>query len=274
MNDLFASLGLLGAKAVLAALVLPPAPWLLLVLVGAAWRLRRPRLGATTVVLAVAGLWVCSTMGGALALADALGLSPAALTPQRLAALRAQVAEAPRGQPPRVAIVALGGGLERRAPEYDAPSLTTDSLERLRYAVWLSRATGAPVAFSGGLGWAQLGGHTEAAVAARIAAEEFGHPLRWTEQASRDTRGNAAATVPLLRAAGVERIVLVTHGWHMARALRAFEGEAGQGLAVEAAPVGLDRDSDLPLLRWLPSGAGALRMRQVLREWVGLRMGA
>ena len=83
---------------------------------------------------------------------------------------------------------------------------------------------------------AEAGGSTEAAIADRIAREEFGLPLRWREDRSRDTRENAAASVRLLRAAGVRRIVLVTHAWHMPRALRAFQ-EADPDLPVSPAPV-------------------------------------
>ena len=39
---------------------------------------------------------------------------------------------------------------------------------------------------------------------------------------SRDTRENAARTLALLKPAGIDHIVLVTHGYHMPRALRAF----------------------------------------------------
>jgi hypothetical protein len=41
------------------------------------------------------------------------------------------------------------------APEYGVGNLAAPSLERLRYGLWLSRSTGVPVAFSGGVGWAQ-----------------------------------------------------------------------------------------------------------------------
>ena len=57
----------------------------------------------------------------------------------------------------------------------------------------------------------------ESAVGPRTTVQS---PLRWTEDRSRDTRENAAATVALLRAAGVRQIVLVTHASHMPRAMR------------------------------------------------------
>ena len=60
---------------------------------------------------------------------------------------------------------------------------------------------------------------------------EFGRPLKFVEDDSRDTRENAARTLALLRPIGIRHIVLVTHGWHMPRALKAFEtAAAGSGI--------------------------------------------
>ena len=148
------------------------------------------------------------------------------------------------------------------------------SLERLRYGVWLSRETGWPMAFSGGTGWAQPDGAEEAQVAQRIAAQEFGRPLKWVEDGSRDTRENAIRTIALLRPQGVKRILLVTHHWHMPRSMRAFEEAAHGDIRIEAAPMGLARNTEFPVLRWLPSGEGLIATRLVLREWIGRLAGA
>ena len=114
----------------------------------------------------------------------------------------------------------------------------------------------------------------EAQVAARIAANEFGRPLKWIEDGSRDTRENAARSVALLRAAGIRRIVLVTHGWHMPRALRAFEAAAGSDIRIEAAPMGLARGAETPALTWMPTTQGMALVRNVLRELLGRIAGA
>jgi uncharacterized SAM-binding protein YcdF (DUF218 family) len=177
---------------------------------------------------------------------------------------------------PSVAIVVLGAGRESLAPEYGGPSLSPPAIERLRYGVWLARETGLPLAFSGGTGHAQTAGPAEAEVAAQIAARDFALPLKWVESAARDTQENAAASVALLRAAGVKRIVLVTHGWHMRRSLRAFEqaiAGSGGGIALTAAPMGLARDESVAALRWLPSNAGFSDTRNALREYLGLLAG-
>jgi uncharacterized SAM-binding protein YcdF (DUF218 family) len=141
--------------------------------------------------------------------------------------------------------------------------------------VWLGRETGWPVAYSGGIGWANRAGASEAEVAARIASLEYHRPLRWIETESRDTRENAARSVPMLRAAGVRHLLLVTRGWHMQRAQSLFEEAAAHtGLRIEAAPMGLASHVETAALAWLPSSAGFERVRLVLHEWLGWKLRA
>ena len=113
---------------------------------------------------------------------------------------------------------------------------------------------------------------------AAAARSEFGVPMRWVEARSRDTRENAGNSVPMLAAAGVHEILVVTSGWHMPRALRSFaprrpplpaaSGASGNvaPLRIRGAPMGLAYPDDTRLLAWMPSGEGAQRMRAVLRE--------
>ena len=271
MNDLLL-LHLPGAwKPVLTALLLPPVPWLLLIAVGARCLWRRQRAGWWLVLPSLAALWLGSTTGTAERLARLAGLEATALPASRISALAA--AQASAAGRSNTAIVVLGGGRDLIAPEYGGADLSSESLRRLRYGLWLSRATGLPVAFSGGHGWSQPQGESEAGIAARVAAREFGQPLRWLESQSRDTRSNARLTMPLLRADGIGHVVLVTHGWHMKRALRAFV-EAAAEATIEPAPIDLAQDADLAPMAWLPSGPGYMRCRQVLREWIALHLGA
>jgi uncharacterized SAM-binding protein YcdF (DUF218 family) len=269
VNSLFVTLGIESWKPVVAALLLPPVPFLVLTLIGARLLLPRRGLGWLVIVFSVAMLWLSASTGAARGVAQLLLPAPAALSFDRVRELRAEVA----AKKP-VAIVILGGGAEPFAPEYGVSSLQDQSLERLRYGVWLAGQTGAPLAFSGGSGWAQSGSTDEARVAAKIAAEEFNRPIRWLEGQSRDTRENATRTIALLKPAGIEHIVLVTHGYHMARALRAFGEAGGSALQIEAAPMGLARKTEQPTLDWLPSAGGFRDMRQVLRELIGRVAGA
>lgn len=271
MNSLFVLLGIESWKPFISALLLPPFPLLLLTVVGARMILWRRGWGWLVVLLSVVGLWL-STCSGAAEWLQAVTLKPPPpLSDDQVGELKQQARAG------HTAIVVLGGGREPLAPEYGVSSLQSRSLERLRYGLWLSRATGAPVAFSGGSGHAQSAGTSEADIAARIAQQEFARPLKWIEPESRDTRENAALTLPLLKPAGAQQIILVTHGYHMPRALRAFRQaveRSGQQIDVVGAPMGLASHVERPALRWLPSNDGFVLMRQVLHEAVGLAFGA
>jgi len=268
VNELFLTLGLASWKPLLAALLFPPVPFLVLVLVGARLMLRRRGLAWLLVLLGVAGIWLGSTGAVGSGLTRWLLKPPPALTGEQISELK---------RAPRTAIVVLGGGRRPDAPEYGAAMLKTAGLERLRYGLWLSRQTGLPVAFSGGLAPGSEPGATEAEIAARIAEREFGRPLRWTETESRDTRENALKTVALLAPQGVEQIVLVTHGYHMRRSLRNFDralAASGIRMRVAAAPMGVPGPFELDLMDFLPSAGGFEQTRLALHEFVGLLAGA
>lgn len=269
MNDLFLEYGLGPWKSVVASMLLPPVPLLLISLWGA-WLLAvRRSAGWFLVLLACVGMWLSACAGTGQALGALLLKTPPALP-------LAQVAELKRNAAGRrsTAIVVLGGGREVYAPEYGVSSLGGRSLERLRYGLWLAKETGLPVAFSGGVGWSQSDGLAEAQIAARIASSEFGRPLRWVEEGSRDTRENATRSVALLGPAGINEIVLVTHGWHMRRALRAFEDAGGGRYRIVPAPMGLAAPIDRAALLWLPSSEGYTLVRDVLREALGWLAGS
>ena len=231
--------------------------------------LARRGLGWLLILSSVGMLWLSSCSGFAYALTQFALRPPPALSASRIDELKAEV----RAKKP-IAIVVLGGGSETLAPEYAVSSLNADSLERLRYGLWLSRETGIPVAFSGGVGWGQLGSTPEAQIAARIATQEFGHPIKWIEDQSRDTRENAARSVGLLKQAGIERVLLVTHGWHMPRSRRAFEQVAAGEMQIEAAPLGVRNRLPQPAVWWLPSAEGAVKVNHVLHELLGSAFGA
>ncbi|WP_418320623.1 YdcF family protein [Piscinibacter sakaiensis] len=274
MNGLFQSLDLQSVKPLLTVALLPPVPFLLLVLLAAALLRRHRRIGWLLIGVGVAGLWLSTTSGAALALARIAGLHPPPLAQPAITTLAERVAQAGGADRSPMAIVVLGGGRERLAPEYAAASLSDASLQRLRYGLWLARQTGAPVAFSGGRGWQQPTGDSEAAIAAAIAATEYQLPLRWVEDRSRDTRENARHSIELLRNDGVDTVLLVTDGWHMRRALRAFRASAGSDLRIVAAPMGLSYDPAEGIYRWLPSASGFENFNAVLREVFGLLAGA
>lgn len=252
-------------KTLLLLLLMPPAPGLWLA-AWAGWRLHRQRRGGgLMLVLALILLWLgCTEAMGELML-RAVG-KPAALAPAQVDSLRGQ---------PDGAVLVLGGGVRREVPELDAPGLTIITAQRLGYGVWLARRSNWPLAFAGGIGWtAREQRYPEADVVARVAAQDYQLPLRWSEGQSRDTRENAQQVLPLLARAGVKHVLLVTHDAHMKRSLRAFRSVAEPlGIVITAAPVGLLADGLGSLSDWVPSTAGFERVRYVVYEtlayWAG-----
>lgn len=254
-----------GLKPWLLSLALPPGPPLLVLMAGALLLRRRPTLARCCVWLGTVGVWLgCTSGAAAWAQLALVGRSPA-LSATQLRDLRLM---------PDTAVLVLGGGARQEAAEYGGPTLKPLTMERLRYGAWLARQLGLPLAFSGGIGWSgHAGDASEASLAAQIAEQEYGLTLLFAEGGSRDTRQNAALSLPLLRAQGIRRVLLVTHELHMARSLRAF-AELDSELKLTAAPLAL-----LPVARpdslgdWLPSAEGYARMRYVIYEWLGLRLG-
>ena len=266
MNEILFSLGIESWKPVLAVFVMPPLPFLVLVLAGARLMFRRRLLAWLLVLLGVLGIWFSTTTALTQGLTMWLLRPAPALTDGQITELK---------KAPKTAIVVLGGGRRLLAPEYGVSTLHPRGIERLRYGVWLSKETSLPLAFSGGVGHGAEPGPSEAEIAARIADRELGRPLRWIESQSRDTRENAFKTVTLLQAQGIEQIVVVTHVYHMARAMLHFQrATEGKAMRLVAAPTGLVPRGRLRFTDWVPTADGFEGNRIVLHEWLGRVMGA
>lgn len=165
------------------------------------------------------------------------------------------------------AIVILGSGLIRPVAEFGGETATDRSLIRLRHGARLARQAQLPVLISGGR--PLNAENAEAAVMADILHKEFGVPVRWREEASMDTAGNARYSAEILRQAGITRIVLVTQAFHMPRARMLFEAA---GLQVVPAPAhfvsktrGGFEANDL-----LPSASALHYSYYALHEWLGI----
>jgi len=234
---------------VIVALLVPPGSLLLLAAAGALATLRHPRAGRALVTLSLVALYALATPF----LADALVrmLEPAPRDP---------LADG-NGQ----AIVVLGGGTYFGAPEYGRDTVSEASLVRLRYAAHLHRASNKPVMVTGGA--PQGNTISEAEQMKKVLENEFRVPVRWAEPASSTTLENARLSFPLLDAAGMRRIYLVTHAWHMPRARLAFERA---GFAVIPAPTAYVTRYRLTLLDFLPSAGALLRSRHFFHEAIGI----
>jgi uncharacterized SAM-binding protein YcdF (DUF218 family) len=89
----------------------------------------------------------------------------------------------------------------------------------------------------------------------------------WVEAESGTTWENAERSRALLAPRGIERVLLVTHAFHMPRAVLAFEHA---GFTVTPAPTGL-RPRPRPRLRdCVPSARALQQSALALHEWLGL----
>lgn len=281
-------------KPIVSALILPPVPGLVLVLLGARLILPKRGWGYLTLLLGVLVIWFGSCNVTARWLLNGVLKPPVALDGAEMLRLKQQAhGDAGVGKraarapvlPPTKAIVVLGGGREPLAREYGVSDLSPHSAERLRYGIWLSRQTGLPLAFSGGVGWAQQrdgGAISEAEVASRVAQQHYGWSIRWMETQSADTRQNAQYTVNQLAAEGVTELIVVTEAYHMPRALRAFQRSAlqavvqqpnGSAIKITPAPMGFWSAGERSSMDWLPSTEGMANVRQALHEVLGLVAG-
>jgi uncharacterized SAM-binding protein YcdF (DUF218 family) len=249
----------------LTALALPPASPLILMFLGYLFAVRSKRvlwmaLGKMLFVASFAALWLFCTQGTAMFLERVALRPPLAIEPQSVT----QTFKIEQVQ----AIVVLGGGQLSASTEYGKGGLSDSSAQRLHYGMTLSRQTGLPVAFSGGVGWASAATQdSEAAAASRWLAQLGLAPLRWQESQSKDTQSNAKAIADLLKKDGINSIALVTHASHMQRALKEFSRTE---LKVLPAPMQFTSPEQMQGLDWVPSAHGLRNTRRILHEILGL----
>ncbi len=239
--------------ALVKSLLLPPASLLLLLLLGLAWW-RHPWLGRGLVGLAAGLLLALSLPVLANQLIAPLEAYPA-LGEDDWAATRAE------------AILVLSATRAKDAPEYGGDDLGDLTLVRLRYGAWLVRRTGLPLYLAG-----SNPDDPEPSLArlmAQVAEFEFQVQVAGIEERSRDTWENAHLGSALLAEAGLTRVLLVTHAWHMPRALRAFQAT---GLEVLPAPTGFAHGGGgvLGLRDFMPSQRALQKSYYSLHEYLGL----
>ena len=235
-------------------LLMPPLNMVALIVLGLLLRRWWPRAGKTLAAGGVVALYVLSTNAGALLLVRPLENMTAPLD---------------YGKPTGAgAIVVLGAGAVEHAPEYagmDVPDAV--ALVRLQYAAHLQHKTGLPLMASGGNASVKRNVQAKGVVMARTLLEDFRTPVRWVEDASEDTAENASRSAAILKAAGIGRILLVTHAMHMPRARAAF---IGNGIEVIDAPTLFYSRARWSLYMLLPSASGLYRSYYATHEWIGL----
>jgi uncharacterized SAM-binding protein YcdF (DUF218 family) len=169
----------------------------------------------------------------------------------------------PADHPPQ-AIIVLGGEIIRARDEALGirPGLLT--LDRLRTAAALHRRTGLPILVTGGTTQPQT--QPVGLVMAQSLRDDFQAPARWVEAKSADTWENARFSADILLPEGITSVYVVTHAWHMRRAVLSFQGT---GLTVTAAPTSPDDALGPDLNDFLPRAAGWQTGYFALHEWIG-----
>jgi uncharacterized SAM-binding protein YcdF (DUF218 family) len=235
-------------KKLITNLVLPPFNLLLLAIFGLLIIKRWPRFGRAVIWISVATIFLLATPFVSGLLLRSLDVAP--------------VFNAAAGKSAQ-AIVVLGGGLRRNTPEYgDTPSQYT--LDRIRYGATLARQTGLPILVSGG---AVVGTTPEAEAMARTLKDEFNVPVRWIETRSLDTEDNLKFSSAVLKPERIRKVILVTHDFHMLRALAHCEAS---GLICVPAPVSFGgHGGDSPWVYKLPSAEALSESSMALHEILG-----
>ncbi len=233
-------------------LILPPGGLIIMALLGLF--LSRTMKGKILLVISIAGLYLMSTGFISAKLIQPLETIPA-LTLQRIKATDAQ------------AILVLGAGRKENAPEYGGQdTVSAFALARLRYAAHIARLTGLPIIPNGGSPLSD--GPSESAMAASVLNHEFGVKAIILEEKSRTTWEHAKIIAPLLEQRGIKRVFLVTHAWHMHRALDAFSTTS---LKITPAPTEFaSSPRSTPILySWLPTASALHVSAWAINEYVG-----
>ena len=238
-----------------AGFLLPPLNGLLPAFVGLLLLSRRPRLGRILIAGGLGLVMFCAMPIGAKLLLQPLEAKYPPLALNSLAALDVD------------AIVVLGSGRYRDAPEFGGvDDVKQLALDRLRYGALLARESGKPLLVTGGN--ADGDGLSEAEAMRVSLARDFGVEVRWLEERSANTRENGLFSAEILLPQGVSRVALVTHAFHMPRAVVAFEAA---GFTVLPAPTSyFTGRRPAALIDFLPRYESTRSAGYGLHEWIGL----
>ena len=232
--------------------LIPPNLFILVTTIGVLVAWRWTRLGLRVATVGVVFLYLLSLP----VVADYLIWSAEELA----GAIPILPSEAPPG-----AIVVLSADYRKSGVPGEPDRVGPITLERLVAAAGEERSLGLPVLVSGG-----RVGDVDAPLAELMSAalhDDFGVPVRWREDGSTTTYENAALSAAMLRRADVSSALLVTHPWHMARALWSF-----RAVGYPVIPAGRDdRElAELSASSFFPQVPALLSSYYALHEFIGL----
>ncbi len=240
-------------RTLVSALLMPPAVNILAIVVGLLLLRFFKRLSISLMMGGLISLWLLATPLFSSLLHESIERYPA-IDAATIAL------ESPQ------AIVVLGAAHYDRAAEYNHRAAPTAyGLTRLHYAAFLQQQTGLPVMLTGGPMNRDQDIHS---VVLERALEVYGIKARWREERSATTWQNALFSAETLLPLGINKVIVVTHSYHMQRAVKLFELA---GFTVLPGPTELS--TRFPWHHWgywLPDSKSLALSHSVLHEYLGL----
>ena len=165
------------------------------------------------------------------------------------------------------AIVVLSAGRVPIAREYaNLDTVNAATLERLRYASRLSKVHQLPIVISGG----SVNDERDslARLMKKVLETDFGVEAKWLEEKSKTTFENAMFTKKILNENSISKVLLVSHAYHMPRAMWSFE-DVGLN-PIPAPTVFYKRSASTSELKeYIPNASALTQTSNALHEYVG-----
>jgi uncharacterized SAM-binding protein YcdF (DUF218 family) len=238
-------------------LLLPPTGPLLLMVAGITFFQGNRRIRHATVFIGISILFIFSTPFITNILFEGLELKKGQGIAQSVI------------PPPEAIVVIAGPDAYFNAPEYGTDTAAPGMLMRLRYAAYLQRITGLPIAVIGGDATGR--GIAATQYMRAILENEFKIPVKLSNSQSNHTFDNAKYAAEELASEDIQSIYLVTHSWHMRRAKKAFEHA---GLYITPASTGYPNHNEFTHGPYslLPRADSMALNNRLLHEYLGLAL--